>query len=47
MKTHAYVHRRVDRIETKEFGLVNFGVVCLFIIHLFLQIFSNLVVVYS
>jgi len=43
MKTHAYVDRRVDRIELKEFSVVKFGVVCLFIIHLFLQIFPKLV----
>jgi len=26
MKTHAHVHRSVDRIELKEFDVVKFGV---------------------
>jgi len=33
-------------IELKEFGVVKFRVICLFIIHLFLQIFPKLIVVY-
>jgi len=33
-------------IELKEFGVVKFGVVCLLIIHLFLQIFPKLLIVY-
>jgi len=41
MKTLAYAHSRVDRNELKAFG-----VVCLFVIHLFLKIFPKLVVVY-